>query len=97
MSTVRIRGSAPDPFAGLRGHDYIAARGLTPRVGAMKAPDTEDCPCTPCVQARLLPAVLSICNAHERRRIAQIEQPRWNDPDDESVLGLLDAPTITRA
>lgn len=29
---VRIRTSTPDPFAGLRGHDYIKARNLSPHV-----------------------------------------------------------------
>lgn len=29
---VRIRASRPDPFAGLKGHDYIKARNLAPSV-----------------------------------------------------------------
>jgi len=29
---VRVRASAADPFAGLRGHDYIAARKLNPPI-----------------------------------------------------------------
>lgn len=28
LGVVRIRASKPDPYAGLRGHDYIKARGL---------------------------------------------------------------------
>ena len=29
---IRIRDSKPDPYSGLRGHAYIAARGLNPPV-----------------------------------------------------------------
>ena len=59
---VRVRASSPDPFAGLRGHDYIKARGLSPlvRLNGVAGPDKE-CTCEPCVQARLLPAVQRIC------------------------------------
>lgn len=61
MNTVRVRISAPDPFAGLTGSDYIRARGLRPLVGPMAAPRlAEDCPCLACVQARLLPSVLRL-------------------------------------
>jgi hypothetical protein len=28
---VRVRVSAPDPYAGLQGHEYIKARGLSPQ------------------------------------------------------------------
>lgn len=94
MSAVRIRSSAPDPFHGLRGHAYIRARGLVPRVGRMATPESiEDCQCRPCTQARLLPAILNICRAEERRRTQQIGQPDWNDLADESVLDLLAAPS----
>lgn len=53
---VTVRVSAPDPFAGLRGHQYIAARGLTPR--SMN----ERHQCDTCAQAELLPVVLNIIN-----------------------------------
>ena len=98
MSAVRIRSSAPDPFAGLRGHAYIRARGLTPKIGHMKALATvDDCQCTPCLQARLLPAVLNICRAQERRQLAQIAQTRWNDMADETTHDLLAAPLPVEA
>lgn len=29
---VRVIKTMPDPFAGLKGHDYIKARGLNPQV-----------------------------------------------------------------
>ncbi len=51
---VTVRVSAKDPFAGLKAHDYIAARGLTP-----KSMD-ERHHCEICRQAELLPAVLNI-------------------------------------
>ena len=31
-TVVRIRATAPDAYSGLRGHAYIAARGLNPPV-----------------------------------------------------------------
>ncbi len=64
MSTVRVRLSAPDPLAGLCGQDYIRARNLRPKVGPMRAPQlAEECQCLPCVQARMLPAVLRLLDA----------------------------------
>lgn len=55
---VRIRASVPDPYAGMRGHDYIAARGLSPKfLGEQRHQ------CATCAQAELLPIVLNLCNA----------------------------------
>lgn len=53
-----------DPYAGLKGHNYIAARGLTPR-STHKAPA-----CKHCSHAENLPAILSIIAAHKRRAAA---------------------------
>lgn len=32
VGPARVRASCPDPLEGLRGHDYIAARGLNKQV-----------------------------------------------------------------
>ncbi len=91
MSTVRIRSSAPDPFNGLRGHDYIKVRGLTPQLGGMRnSQSTSECKCSRCESERLLPAILAICASRERRRIANLPQPNWNITSDEAVHELLD-------
>ncbi len=58
--SARVRYTLPDPLAGLKGHDYIAARRLTPRVGAKALRLVDECQCEPCVQQRLLPAVQAI-------------------------------------
>lgn len=58
--TVRVRCTLPDPYAGLRGHDYIAARGLSPMLGPGALRLVGDCQCLPCVQQRLLPTVQAI-------------------------------------
>ena len=58
--TVRVRCTLPDPYAGLRGHDYIAARGLSPKLGPGALRLVGDCQCGPCVQQRLLPTVQAI-------------------------------------
>jgi hypothetical protein len=63
---VRVRTSAQDPFAGLRGHDYIKARGLSPMItprGRLQL--AADCECAACVRERLLPAVQRICGMPE--------------------------------
>lgn len=97
MSTVRIRCSAPDPYQGLRGRAYIQARGLTPKIGPMRnIQAAEDCRCQACEQARLLPAVLAICESHERRKITDRPQPMWNNLADESLHELLDLPLVAR-
>lgn len=90
--SVRVRTTCPDPFAGLRSHDYIRARGLAPVIGFGGLPKHQDnCPCQPCTQARLLPAVLQICAAHDRRQHQTSDHParRWNDVHDESLHELL--------
>lgn len=52
---VRIRAAVPDPYAGLKDHDYIAARGLTPKfLGEQRHV------CESCAQAELLPIVQNI-------------------------------------
>jgi len=88
--SVRTRTTYPDPFAGLRGHDYIRARGLAPKHGAGGQQQGE-CTCAPCAQARLLPAVLRICAAYDRRKQQLPNHPgrRWNDMHDDSVLEAL--------
>lgn len=89
---VRVRAAAPDPFSGLRGHDYIQARGLAPQVKIGRVPPVlGECSCVPCKQARLLPAILRICDAFDRRREQLPDHPgrRWNDQDDEATLELL--------
>lgn len=54
---VRVRAAVPDPYAGMRGHDYIAARGLSPKfLGEQRHQ------CQTCAQAELLPVVLNIIN-----------------------------------
>lgn len=58
--TVRVRCTLPDPFAGLKGHAYIAARGLSPMIGGSTLRLVGDCECAPCVQQRLLPTVQAI-------------------------------------
>lgn len=58
--TVRVRCTLPDPFAGMKGHDYIAARGLSPMLGPKSLRLVGDCQCDPCVQQRLLPTVQAI-------------------------------------
>lgn len=91
MSTIRIRSSAPDPYAGLRGHDYIRARGLSRLVQIKGMRLLEDeCQCAPCVHQRLLSSVLRICASYERRKVTAIPQPHWNNPYDDVVHELLD-------
>lgn len=52
---VTVRASVPDPFAGLKAHDYIEARGLSPKfLGEQRHQ------CESCRQAELLPAVQNI-------------------------------------
>lgn len=58
--TVRVRCTLIDPFAGLKGHDYIAARGLSPMIGPHSLRLASDCQCAPCMQHRLLPPVQAI-------------------------------------
>lgn len=92
MSAARIRTSAPDPFAGLRGHAYINARGLSRRVQIKGMPSpAEDCQCAPCMQQRLLPAVLQICAAREHHTATNREEPQWNNPLDDAAHELLAA------
>ena len=55
LGPVRIRVQAPDPYAGLKGADYIAARGLTPRPNRSHIDA-----CTHCTQLELLPVVQNI-------------------------------------
>jgi hypothetical protein len=87
---VRVRVRVPDPYAGLKGAEYINARGLSPRPNRSH---TEACP--HCALQEMLPAVQAICSSFERRSHDTAEQPAWNNLDDESVLALLDGPTIT--
>lgn len=88
---VRVRLVSADPFAGLRGHAYIEARGLAQHVqpNAILAPHTE-CQCAPCAQQRQLRAVQQICAARERRKITTLPQPHWNNLHDDAVHELLD-------
>lgn len=58
--TMRVRYTLPDPHAGLKGHDYIAARRLSPKVGSKALRLVDECQCAPCVQQRLLPTVQAI-------------------------------------
>lgn len=90
MSAVRIRTSAPDPFAGLRGHAYINARGLSRRVQIKGMPSpAEDCQCAPCVQQRMLPAVLRICAPREHQQSDVPAHPQWNNLHDDAAHELL--------
>jgi hypothetical protein len=40
---IRVRVSAPDPYAGLKSHAYIKARGLSPRFLAERRHQCNDC------------------------------------------------------
>lgn len=55
---VRIRASAPDPYAGLKGPDYIRARGLKP--GFL----TKPVQCEHCAREAMLPTVQRVIIAH---------------------------------
>lgn len=94
LSTVgpaRVRISSPDPYAGLQGKDYLAARGLSTRVAFKgRSIQSEECGCTPCVRARLLPAVLSMCAAQNRRQARDIPQTNWNVDSDAALQALID-------
>lgn len=92
VCNVRVRISAPDPFDGLRGHAYIQARGLAKRI--KRAPAATECSCEPCVQARLLPTVQSICAAQERRQPAIPDPLDWNTYSDEALHVLTDYPEL---
>lgn len=54
---VRVRASGIDKFAGLKGADYIKARGLEPKPNYL-APV-----CPHCAMQEMLPAVQRICAA----------------------------------
>lgn len=75
---VRTRVSAPDPFAGLRGHAYLAARGLSPQSIRQRTESFDLCTCERCRQERLLPAVQRICAAFNRRDAGAPEQTDWS-------------------
>jgi hypothetical protein len=65
---VRVRASAPHPYDGLRGHAYIAARGLSPRIAPHgRAVDAPGCQCAACIRERMLPAVQALCAAQGAR------------------------------
>lgn len=52
---VRVRASGKDKYAGLKGADYIKARGLGPK------PNHHVADCPHCAMLELLPAVQRIC------------------------------------
>lgn len=52
---IRVRVSAPDPYAGLTSHDYIRKRNLSP--WSVRQQHHE---CAKCKQDEDLPAVLNI-------------------------------------
>ncbi|TCS37462.1 hypothetical protein EDC30_104266 [Paucimonas lemoignei] len=91
---VTIRASMRDPYAGLRGKDYIAARGLTPQIGRIRAESIEDCQCAPCVRERMLPAVQRICAAYDRRQIGSHVRLNWSIDSPEALLALTEHPEL---
>lgn len=66
LGPVRIRVQAPDPYAGLKGADYIKARGLSPRPNRSAAEA-----CAHCAQMELLPAVQQILASYKPQRLHQ--------------------------
>jgi hypothetical protein len=60
--SVRVRASVPDKYAGLKGLDYIRARGLSPR------PNHSVTNCEHCALMEYLPAVLNILASVESER-----------------------------
>lgn len=77
--TVRIRATAADPYAGLRGHAYIAARNLAQPAKRLDGRTTDQ-----------LAAVMNIQTAHcERRRQSLIAgAPIWDLNNDDSLARL---------
>lgn len=70
LISIRVRAVAPDPFNGARGHDYIALRGLQPKIGRIDRPaDIDNCQCQKCVQERLLPIVKSMITGSQEKKL----------------------------
>jgi rRNA processing protein Krr1/Pno1 len=85
--SVRIRASAPDPYAGLKGRDYIKARGLGvghvqrldafDKTAVVQRFDTEQrAAATEEVASNLIPKLGRIAAASRRRRLFIVPVPK---------------------